>query len=129
MTMTNQEVERDETVSLIGSDKVEGTPVYGADRSKIGRIERVMLEKRGGRVAYAVLSFGGLLGIGEKHVPLPWEKLTYDTELDGYLVAVTDEELKGAPAHEPHDHPWDDPTYGRGVHGYWGVGGPAHAGV
>ena len=54
-----------ETFELIGSDKVEGTAVYGADGNRIGSIERVMLGKRSGKVAYAVLSFGGFLGIGD----------------------------------------------------------------
>jgi hypothetical protein len=57
--------------NLIGSDKVEGTAVYGADRTKIGSIERVMIDKQSGKVPYAVLSFGGFLGIGDDHYPLP----------------------------------------------------------
>ena len=65
-------VETRETASLIGSDKVEGMAVYGADEQKIGEIERVMIEKVGGKVAYAVLSFGGFLGIGEDYYPVPW---------------------------------------------------------
>jgi hypothetical protein len=56
-----------ETISLIGSDKVQGTTVYGADGEKIGAIERVMIEKVSGKVSYAVLSFGGFLGIGDDH--------------------------------------------------------------
>ncbi|MET4035797.1 hypothetical protein ABIB94_007498 [Bradyrhizobium sp. JR7.2] len=68
-----------ETFSLIGSDKVEGTNVYGADGEKVGYIERVMIDKVGGKVSYAVLSFGGLLGIGDDHYPLPWQALKYDT--------------------------------------------------
>ena len=62
-----------ETGSLIGSDKVEGTAVYGANDTKIGSIERVMIDKTTGRVSYAVLSFGGFLGIGDDHYPLPWQ--------------------------------------------------------
>ena len=53
-----------ETGTLIGSDKVEGTAVYGADQTKIGSIERVMIDKKSGRVSYAVLGFGGILGLG-----------------------------------------------------------------
>ena len=60
-----------ETFSLIGSDKVEGTNVYGADGEKVGYIERVLIDKVSGKVSYAVLSFGGLLGIGDDHYPLP----------------------------------------------------------
>ena len=63
---------RKETVSLIGSDKVQGTSVYGADDKRIGSVQRVMLDKIGGKVAYAVVSFGGFLGIGEDYYPLPW---------------------------------------------------------
>jgi len=70
-----------ETAGLIGSDKVEGTAVFGADGNKIGSIERVMIEKVGGRVSYAVLSFGGFLGIGDDHYPLPWQSLKYDTRV------------------------------------------------
>jgi PRC-barrel domain len=61
-----------ETASLIGSDKVEGTAVYGADDQKIGSIQRIMIDKISGKVAYAVTSFGGFLGIGEDYYPLPW---------------------------------------------------------
>lgn len=61
-----------DTFSLIASDKVEGTAVYGVDGKRIGSVQRVLLEKRGGRVAYAVLSFGGFLGIGDDYYPLPW---------------------------------------------------------
>src|SRR5882762_5231852 len=73
--------EERETGSLIGSDKVEGTAVYGADDTKIGSIERVMIDKLSGKVSYAVLSFGGFLGIGDDHYPLPWQSLKYDTNL------------------------------------------------
>ena len=65
-------IESRETGNLIGSDKVEGTAVYGADSEKIGTIERVMIDKVSGRVSYAVLSFGGFLGIGDDHYPLPF---------------------------------------------------------
>ena len=76
-----------ETGSLIGSDKVEGTAVYGANDTKIGSIERVMIDKMSGKVSYAVLSFGGFLGIGDDHYPLPWQSLKYDTNLGGYGIA------------------------------------------
>ena len=73
-----------ETGTLIGSDKVEGTAVYGRGQTKIGSIERVMIDKQTGKVSYAVLSFGGFLGIGDDHYPLPWQSLKYDTNLGGY---------------------------------------------
>ena len=64
-----------ETHSLIGSDKVDGTAVYGADEQKIGSVERVMIDKLSGKVAYAVISYGGFLGLGEDHYPTPWSNL------------------------------------------------------
>ena len=88
---------RRETVSLIGSDKVDGTAVYGADDRKIGSVQRVMIDKIGGKVAYAVISFGGFLGMGEDYYPLPWALLTYNPRLEGYEVNVSEAQLKAAP--------------------------------
>jgi len=88
---------RRETVSLIGSDKVEGTSVYGSDDKKIGTVQRVMLDKVSGKVAYAVVSFGGFLGMGEDYYPMPWPNMKYDTNLGGYRVGITESQLKGAP--------------------------------
>jgi hypothetical protein len=69
--MTTTVDNRRETVSLIGSDKVEGTPVYGRDDNKIGTVQRVMIDKVSGKVTYAVVSFGGFLGMGEDYFPMP----------------------------------------------------------
>jgi hypothetical protein len=86
-----------ETNALIGSDKVDGTAVYGADQKKIGSVERVMIDKLSGKVAYAVISYGGFLGMGEDHNPTPWSNLKYDTNLGGYLVNLTKDQLEKAP--------------------------------
>jgi hypothetical protein len=114
--------EERETGSLIGSDKVEGTAVYGADDAKIGSIERVMIDKLSGKVAYAVLSFGGFLGIGDDHYPLPWQSLKYDTNLGGYRTGVTESQLEGAPKYS-NDNAWNwnDPARTRSVNDYYGV--------
>jgi hypothetical protein len=81
---------RRETVSLIGSDKVEGTAVYGADDQKVGSVQRIMIDKVSGKVAYAVVSFGGFLGMGEDYYPMPWPSMKYDTSLGGYRTAITE---------------------------------------
>ncbi len=110
-----------DSYSLIASDKVEGTSVYGADGKRIGSIERVLLEKRGGKVAYAVLSFGGFLGIGDDYYPLPWEKLKYDEQLDGYRIDLTKEQITAAPRYENLE---DDSWYrdrDRTIYDYYGV--------
>src|ERR1039458_4435664 len=95
-TTTNTR-ESKETVSLIASDKVEGTAVYGADQKKIGKLERVMIDKLSGKVAYAVLSFGGFMGMGEDFYPMPWSTLKYDTNLGGYRANLTKDQLDKAP--------------------------------
>ena len=111
-----------ETGNLIGSDKVEGTAVYGADDSKIGSIERVMIDKTSGRVSYAVLGFGGFLGIGNDHYPLPWQSLKYDTNLGGYRTGVTETQLRGAPKYgNDNEWNWGDTTRTRAVNEYYGV--------
>jgi hypothetical protein len=109
-----------ETAGLIGSDKVEGTNVYGADDKKIGSIERVMIEKRSGKVSYAVLSFGGFLGMGDDHYPLPWSTLTYDTNLGGYRTNITERQLQGAPKYRDSENwDWEDRNRGRAVYDYY----------
>jgi PRC-barrel domain len=99
---TETSVDR-ETYSLIASDKVEGTPVYRSNGEQIGKIQRVMIEKLSGKVAYAVMSFGGFLGIGEDYRPMPWSVLTYNERLGGYEVNLTDQQLKGAPKYSQHE--------------------------
>jgi hypothetical protein len=111
-----------ETGNLIGSDKVEGTAVFGPDDQKIGSIERVMIDKKSGRVSYAVLSFGGFLGIGDDHYPLPWQSLKYDTNLGGYRTGVTQKQLERAPKYS-NDNTWNwsDESRARSVNDYYGV--------
>src|SRR5436190_10675271 len=84
--------------SLVASDRVEGTPVRRSNGSKVGTIERLMIDKLSGNVAYAVLSFGGFLGMGQKHLPIPWVRLKYDRTLGAYQVDLTAEELSRAPS-------------------------------
>ena len=95
--MTTTTLEKKETTALIGSDKVEGTAVYGADQKKIGKLERVMIDKISGKVAHAVLSFGGFMGMGEDYYPVPWATLKYDMKLGGYRVNLTKDQLDKAP--------------------------------
>jgi hypothetical protein len=77
---------------LIESDRVEGTTVYDPQGNDIGSIKRLMIEKVSGRVAYAVMSFGGFLGIGAEEHSIPWNKLTYDTNLGGYRTDITEQQ-------------------------------------
>jgi PRC-barrel domain protein len=99
-------VQTRETTSLIASDKVEGTAVYGADQKKIGSVERVMIDKISGKVAFAVLTFGGFMGIGSDYYPVPWSMLKYDTMLGGYKVSLTKDQLERAPKYSSTSN-WD----------------------
>ena len=85
--------------NLTKSDKESGKAVYGADKKKIGSIDHVMIDKTSGDIAYAVLSFGGFLGLGEDHYPVPWKVLRYDSNIDGYHSDISESRLKGAPKH------------------------------
>lgn len=84
---------------LITASQVQGTAVYDTKLEKLGRVEDVMIQKASGRIAYAILTFGGFLGIGDRYYPLPWDKLRYDTELGGYVVDIDRETVEGAPAY------------------------------
>ena len=111
----------DETDRLIASNKVEGTAVYNRLGERLGSIYNFMVDKRSGQVEYAVLSFGGFLGIGENYYPLPWKALTYDTSQGGYVVDLDKDRLRDAPNYAASDNPdWRDPDYGRRIDEYYG---------
>ncbi|WP_332715353.1 PRC-barrel domain-containing protein [Pelagibacterium mangrovi] len=117
-----RDLDRRESGNLIGSDKVEGTAVYGMDDEKIGTIERVMIDKLSGKVAYAVLSFGGFLGIGDDHYPIPWAKLTYDESIGGYRTDLSKAELDEAPRYDAEDDfEWNDRQRAMDIYTYYGV--------
>lgn len=116
-----EDVEIDETGRLISSDKVTGTAVYNRNGDTLGSIYGLMIDKINGRVAYAVMSFGGFLGIGERYHPLPWGTLTYDTSRGGYVVDLSQDQLEGAPSYAQGDDVWSRPGYGQTVHDYYGV--------
>lgn len=92
--------------NLIASDRVEGTPVRSTDGSMIGTIERVMIDKLTGNVAYAVLSFSGFVGVGQRRLPIPWRQLAYDRKLAAYHLDLTENELSAMP--QKSDIDWGD---------------------
>src|SRR5437899_7556157 len=83
---------------LIASDRVEGTAVRRPNGHRIGHIERLMIDKVTGKVSYAILSFGGFLGMGTNLLPLPWARLSYNTKFEAYELDIEDEELRRAPS-------------------------------
>jgi sporulation protein YlmC with PRC-barrel domain len=122
MAPTQGELETDETSMLISADKVEGTNVMNPAGEKLGSIENIMIDKRSGKVAYAVMSFGGFLGIGDRHHPLPWSMLKYDTNLNGYVVNLDKRTLESAPTYGIDERvDLADEEYGRKLHDYYRV--------
>ncbi len=122
-TGTSGQPATDETQDLIASDKVEGTAVYNRSGERLGTVHNFMVDKRSGHVAYATMSFGGFLGIGESYHPLPWKVLTYDPRQGGYVVDLTREQLQGAPSYTSGAMPdWTDQAYGRRVNDYYNAG-------
>ena len=107
--MADTDIETDETVDLIASNKVEGTAVYDRNGDRLGTIYNFMVDKVNGQVEYAVLSFGGLFGLGTDYYPLPWDRLTYDEELGGYQIDLVKEDLEEAPRYSAEQ----EPTYNR----------------
>ena len=114
----------DETPRLIASNKVEGTAVYGRLGERLGAVYNFMVDKFTGQVAYAVMSFGGFLGIGESYHPLPWKALTYDRRLGGYVVDIDKDRLEQAPRYGADEDPFADPDYGRRLDDFYGPRAP-----
>lgn len=84
--------------SAIRAKKVTGTNVKDPAGQKIGEVEDIVLDKQSNSIMFAVVSFGGFLGMGEKYHPIPWSALTYDEKEGSYVVNYTKEQLKAAPA-------------------------------
>ena len=120
--MDQRTLDSTETATLIAADKVEGTNVYNRLGEHLGSIDNVMIDKLSGKVAYAVMSFGGFLGIGERYHPMPWSMLKYDTAQGGYVVDIDKARLTGAPNYDATAVPnYGDRTWGKKVHDYYGV--------
>jgi hypothetical protein len=104
---------------LISSEDVEGTKVYSPDRDEIGEIDHLMIDKQSGHVTYAVMSFGGILGMGHSHYPIPWQALKYDVNSEGFVTGITADKLRDAP--EFSDDSWGNREWESRVHRHYGV--------
>ena len=96
--------------TAIRSKKVIGTNVKDLSGTKIGEVEDIVLDKTSGNIMFAVVGFGGVMGIGEKFHPLPWSTLSYDEDEDSYVVSITKDELQSAPADSIDELTRDDGT-------------------
>lgn len=125
---TDTESVLDYTHELVSSARVEGTPVFDKTGHKLGTVHSVMIHKHTGQVAYAVLSFGGFLGMRSHVHPIPWDLLTYDQDKHGYAVDLTRDMLEKAPtlsldeADRPSDRDYDERLFDYyGAPRYWGL--------
>lgn len=109
--------------ALVSSADVMGTEVYTHQGESLGTIDHVMIDKLSGKIAYAVMAFGGVLGIGEEHYPVPWGALRYDVEQGGFVTDITQEQLTGAPPRGDDwqgDRDWETRTHHHyGIPFYW----------
>jgi sporulation protein YlmC with PRC-barrel domain len=115
--MTSSTVSRD----VISSEKVEGTSVYNTAGEKLGSVDDLMIDKVSGQIRYAVLEFGGFLGMGTDRYPLPWNMLKYDTSKEGYVVPLDKANLESAPRYAESEVPNYNDEYGKRVYDYYGV--------
>jgi hypothetical protein len=104
---------------IVESDRVEGTAVYDPNGVQIGTIKRLLIEKVSGRVLYVDVTFGGFLGIGVHHHTIPWEKLSYDKELEGYRTDITENQVRRAPTFYGDDQIWPDRKREQEMRDYW----------
>jgi hypothetical protein len=105
---------------LIESDRVEGTTVFDREGNDIGSIKRLMIEKLSGQVAYAIMSFGGFMGMGSEKHTIPWRKLNYDTSLGGYRTDITESQLRDAPTfYRDQNWDWSDRNREQELHDYY----------
>jgi len=106
---------------LMSADSLTGDSVVNAAGEDLGKIEAIMLDVPRGRVAYAVLSFGGFLGMGDKLFAIPWETLTLDADRECFILDVDKERLKSAPGFDKSHWPaMADPQWANNIHSYYG---------
>ena len=105
---------------LIIAERVNGTAVYLRNGEKVGRVEDLAIHKQNGKIEYAILSFGGFLGIGERFHAVPWDLLTYDEDKGGYVVPLDKDQLEKAPNFDAAElSGWTDATSRPGLYGYY----------
>jgi sporulation protein YlmC with PRC-barrel domain len=108
--------------SVISASDITGTKVRNLEGESIGRIEELVLDADQGTIRYAVLSFGGFLGIGDKLFAVPWKSLQYSDAEEMFILDANKERLKNAPGFDKEHWPnLSDTKYGTTVHDYYGV--------
>ena len=106
--------------ALVAAASIRGTAVYNTEGEALGSIDDLMLDAQTGRIAYALMSFGGFLGIGERYHPLPWAMLRYDRDKRRFVVPLSKATLLEAPNYGPGEKPqWGERAYEEAIHDYY----------
>ncbi len=108
--------------TLLETSKIAGTAVYGVDNVQIGELDELLIDTINGQVRYAVISFGGLLGLGRSHYVVPWLTLKWQSDLQGYVTGITQAQLEASPNNPSSwgDRSWEEKLHGTfGAPGYW----------
>jgi sporulation protein YlmC with PRC-barrel domain len=106
---------------VMAADTLEGDDVFASDGEKIGDIKDIMIDVPTGRVAYAVMSAGGFLGLGEKLFAIPWSALTLDADRKCFLLDASSDQVKNAPGFDKDHWPsMADTTWATEIHNYYG---------
>ncbi len=115
---------------LMGADTLMGNDVYNRQDENLGDIKEIMLDVPAGRISYAVLSHGGVLGIGEKLFAVPWESLSLDTDNKRFTLDVSKDRLANAPGFDKDHWPnMSDQAWAKGIHTFYGTKPPEAARV
>ena len=113
----------DRETTLLETSKVPGTPVYSMSHEEIGSVDELVIDTTTGKVRYGIMSFGGILGMGKSHFPIPWISMHWNAELGGYVTGITADQLKNAPHYEStswSDRDWETRLHAAyGAPGYW----------
>jgi sporulation protein YlmC with PRC-barrel domain len=121
-TGTGPDARRGPGPHLMGADTLVGNDVFNRDSEDLGDIKEIMLDMRTGRVSYAVLSFGGFMGMGKKFFAVPWEALKLDTENKRFVLDVNRDQLKNAPGFDKDHWPdMADPIWEQSIHAHYGT--------
>ncbi len=119
--MTSESHRNEQNRELVSAGTITGQSVRSRADEDLGKIEEIMLDGPSGRIAYAVLSFGGFLGMGDKLFAVPWDSLSSNGEHDGFILNAEQDALKQAPGFDKDHWPnFADNQWGEQIHTHYG---------
>jgi sporulation protein YlmC with PRC-barrel domain len=118
--MTSLDNRESDSGRLIAASQIRGATVYNAALEELGVLDDIVIDKADSRIAYAVVTIGGLLGMRHTYYPLPWQKLRHDSEMGGYIVDVERDVLRGGPSYTDRaGGSWHDGSWVQAIDAYY----------